>query len=96
MKYNYESHTDKVAEFRLAKFKNGQSTTKERVLLSLEKQKGKQNSAFYFIVRNEATLLSIFEGFTVPGTKVEGFMGREDNCKLWVMKASRAEKKLDT
>ena len=52
------------------------------------------NSAFYFIVRNEVTLLTIYEGFTVPKTNVESFMDREDNCKLWVLKASKVEGKL--
>jgi len=91
MKYTYESRTEKIAEFRIIKFKNGQSTTKEKVLLSLEKDKNKKNEVFYFIIRNEVTLVSIYDGFTVPKTKVESFMDKEENCKLWVLRASKVE-----
>jgi len=91
MKYTYESSTEKIAEFRIVKFKNGQSTTKEKVLLSLEKDKNKNNDVFYFIIRNEVTLVSIYDGFTVPKTKVESFMDKEENCKLWVLRASKVE-----
>ena len=52
MKYVYEERTEKLAEFRLVKFKNGQSPVKEGLVLSIEKDKQNSGQLLYFILRN--------------------------------------------
>lgn len=85
MKYEYEQRTDKVGEFKLIKFKNGQSLAKEGLVLHLERSKDLASQILYFIVRNQATKINIFEGILLPNTKLEHFMEREENWKLWVV-----------
>lgn len=53
MKYDYEEQTEKIAEFRIVRFKNGNSGAKEGAVLSLEKEKKEvPNKPFYFVLRN--------------------------------------------
>ena len=52
MKYVYEEKTEKLGEFRLIKFKNGQSPVKEGLILSIEKDKQIASQLLYFILRN--------------------------------------------
>lgn len=84
MKYNYEETIVKVAEFRLAKFKNGQSLVKENVSLCLGKDKDPANKFLYFMIRNEEIKINVFEGVLYPKTRLEHFMEKEENWKLWI------------
>ena len=70
MKYDYEQKTIKLAEFKLCKFKNGQCSAKEDLILCLEKDKDPAKKILYFIMRNEATKINVFEGLLFPKTQL--------------------------
>lgn len=53
------------------------------------------NSAFYLIVRNNETNLIVYEGYTVPNTKMEHFMNKDENWKLWALTAKRTDGKIN-
>ena len=85
MKYDYEEKTEKLGEFKLIKFKNGQSAVKEGLVLSIEKDKKTVSQLLYFILRNEMTKVSVFEGFLLPKTQLKS-LGNECSWKLEVIR----------
>ena len=62
--------------------------------MSLEKDKKAESQNIYFLLRNEATKITIFKAFLLPNPRVETFMGREENLKLWVFHFPKPEQKL--
>lgn len=52
MKYKYEEQTNKLAEFRLNRFKNDGEPTKENVHISLEEKKDGKKDLILLLVRN--------------------------------------------
>jgi hypothetical protein len=95
MKYKYETLTQKLGEFRLPRFKSGQNNTKEGMMLSLEKDLiNPSNKTLYFILRNEATKVAVYEAYLLPRTKLEHFMDRPENWRLFVMRGKVKDGKL--
>ena len=93
MKFDYEEQTEKIAEFRLTRFKNGISGAKEGAVLSLEKERKEiPNKPFFLILRSEATKVSLYQALCPPKTKLEHFMGRQENWKLWVLALKKRDK----
>ena len=71
-----------MGEFKLVKFKNGVNPARENLVLSLEKSKDGANQPLYFILRNEATKIKVYEAFFLNNTQMEHFMERQENWKL--------------
>ncbi len=46
------------------------------------------------ILRNEATKIRMYEGILPQKNKVESFMNREENVKLWVMQPKKDGEKI--
>jgi hypothetical protein len=46
------------------------------------------------MLRSEATKINIYQAFLLQNTKVENFMNRDENIKLWVIRSKKREEKI--
>lgn len=70
MKYAYEERTVKIAEFKVAKFKHGSSTTKTNLIVSLEREKQKTLGLLQLIARTDATKIVLYQGWLPTHSKI--------------------------
>jgi hypothetical protein len=46
------------------------------------------------MLRSEVTKITIYQAFLLQNTKIEHFMNREENIKLWVIRSKKREDKM--
>jgi hypothetical protein len=67
----------KLKDWKVSKFRNGTSPSKENVIVYLEKH-ASQNNIIYFIVRNDSTKIIIYEALIIKNmSKTEKFMDKD-------------------
>ena len=90
MKFNYESTTQKLDEFKIIKFRPGVQGVRENVILSIQQDKT-NTSLLYLMIRSETTKLLIYQGLIIEKSKLEAFMGKEQNIKMTVLVSKEKE-----
>lgn len=76
----------KLVQMNIKKFKNGTALAKEDIYITLQKLDNQQ-STLYLIVRSNTTKVLVYQGIMIKNiSKLEHFMGKNDNLRFNVVK----------
>ncbi len=96
MKFKYDNPWNVQKTYHLKKFKNGASSSKEHIYLTLERNL-KNPEKIHIFVRAKETKVILFQGFGMKNItdKVSNFMNKDQNVKFSVIKQQEKENEED-